>query len=179
MAERITRTLGGDRLGSGNKNKISMHNYERSNHDLSYIWRSTMSPGTLVPFMDKIILPADTFDIELDADVMTYPTVGPLFGSFKLQLDIFKCPLRLYIKELHNNMLKIGMNMEKVKLPRLVWKAYPVDFDNPYPIDKQQISSSSILAYLGNRGFGQRTAAPHMQITVNRCYISIRLKITT
>ena len=30
------------------------------------------------------------------------------------------------------------------------------------------MSSSSVLAYLGNRGFGQSTAAPNMQITVYR-----------
>ena len=46
-------TIGGDRLGSGNKQKVAMHGYERSNHDLSYIWRNTMSPGTLVPFMSE------------------------------------------------------------------------------------------------------------------------------
>ena len=43
----ITKTLGGDRLGSGKKQKISMHGYERSTHDLGYIWRSTMACGTL------------------------------------------------------------------------------------------------------------------------------------
>ena len=53
----ITKTLGGDRLGSGKKQKISMHGYERSTHDLGYIWRSTMACGTLVPFMNIVGLP--------------------------------------------------------------------------------------------------------------------------
>ena len=43
----MKKTLGGDRLGSGNKMQVELHGYERSNHDLSYIWRSTMSVGTL------------------------------------------------------------------------------------------------------------------------------------
>ena len=44
--------------------KVELHNYERSTHDLGYIWRSTMSAGTLVPFMTQVALPGDTFDIE-------------------------------------------------------------------------------------------------------------------
>ena len=47
----LSKNLGGDRLGSGNKMKIQMRNYERSTHDLSYLWRSTMAVGTLVPYM--------------------------------------------------------------------------------------------------------------------------------
>ena len=85
-------TLGGDRLGSGNKQEISMRNYERSTHDLSELFRSSMSAGTLVPFLKKLTLPGDNFDIELNCEVMTLPTIGPLFGSYKVQLDIFEVP---------------------------------------------------------------------------------------
>ena len=59
-------TLGGDRLGAGKKQQVELHGYERSTHDLSYVWRSTVAPGTLVPFMCEVGLPADTFDIDLD-----------------------------------------------------------------------------------------------------------------
>lgn len=86
-------TLGGDRLGSGNKQKISMRNYERSTHDLSYVWRSTMASGTLVPFMRELALPGDSIEINLDADIKTNPTIGPLFGSYKVQLDVFITPM--------------------------------------------------------------------------------------
>ena len=60
-------TLGGERLGSGKKNKIELHGYERSTHDLGYVWRSSMAAGTLVPFMSMVGLPGDTFDINLNA----------------------------------------------------------------------------------------------------------------
>ena len=50
----MLKTLGGDRLGAGKKMKVELHNYERSTHDLGYIWRSTMSAGTLVPFMTQV-----------------------------------------------------------------------------------------------------------------------------
>ena len=112
-------TKGGDRLGSGQEQKVSLKNYSRSTHDLSYVWRSSMASGTLVPFMSEVILPGDSFDIDLDADVKTLPTIGPLFGSYKVQLDVFECPIRLYQGKLHMNMLNIGMDMSEVLLPQI------------------------------------------------------------
>ena len=146
-------TLGGDRIGSGNKQEVSMRNYERSSHDLSYIWRSTMASGTLVPFMSQVALPGDSFDIDLDCDVKTHPTIGPLFGSFKLQLDVFVIPIRLYIRELHNNKLGIGMRMEHVFLPYLELTSVETPDGTP-DIDNSQINPSALLSYLGIRGVG-------------------------
>ena len=119
MDDAIFKTLGGDRLGSGQKNKIRLHNYERSTHDLGHIFRTTMSAGTLVPFLKLLALPGDTFDIDLDCSILTHPTLGPLFGSYKVQLDIFEAPLRLYNRQLHNNKLGIGLNMKEVQLPQI------------------------------------------------------------
>ena len=124
-----TVTLGGDRLGSGNKNKVTMHGFERSTHDLGYVFRSSAAPGTLIPFMNLIALPGDTLDINLGADVKTHPTLGPLFGSYKVQLDIFEAPLRLYQGLLHNNKLGIGMDMVNVKLPLMRLQCEAIDPD--------------------------------------------------
>ena len=99
----MKRTLGGDRLGVGKKMEVDMRSYSKSNHDLGYIWRSTMSAGTLVPFLCKVANRGDSFDIDLEAMAKTLPTVGPLFGSAKVQLDVFLCPWRLYQGQLHNN----------------------------------------------------------------------------
>ncbi len=143
--------LGGDRLGSGNQQEIAMRNYERSSHDLGYIWRSSMSSGTLVPFMSEVGLPGDSFDIKLDCDVKTLPTLGPLFGSYKVQLDVFQCPVRLYQGKLHMNMLNIGMDMSEVLLPQIKMDAkYTKDGG-----DNQQINSSAIYSYLNMRGLGR------------------------
>jgi len=146
--------LGGDRLGSGNKQEISLRNYERSSHDLGYIWRSSMASGTLVPFMSEVGLPGDSFDIDLDCDVKTLPTLGPLFGSYKVQLDVFECPVRLYNGKLHMNMLNIGMDMSEVLLPQLTIAA---KYESDVVDDNAQINSSSIYSYLNIRGIG-RTA---------------------
>jgi hypothetical protein len=153
-------TIGGDRLGSGNKQEVSMKNYERSTHDLSYLWRSSMAAGTLVPFMSEVGLPGDTFDIDLNCEVMTLPTIGPLFGSFKVQLDVFECPVRLYNGKLHMNMLNIGMDMSQIFLPQL-----HIETSADYGVeDNAQINPSSIASYLGIRGVGRPLAGQAAEI---------------
>lgn len=146
-------TLGGDRLGSGNKNKVSLHGYERSTHNLDRLFKSTMAAGTLVPCMLDVALPGDTWDIDLDIDIMTPPTVGPLFGSFKVQVDLFYTPMELYIGELLYNKTEVGMNPENIKLPQIVLEAPNLDLTKPN-IDNQQINPSSIFKYLGISGLG-------------------------
>ena len=81
----IAKSIGKNTLGGGKKMDVKIRSYNRSTHDLSYAWRSTMNVGTLVPFMSQIALPGDTWEINLNEKVLTHPTVGPLFGSFKLQ----------------------------------------------------------------------------------------------
>lgn len=151
-------TIGGDRLGAGKKQKVHLRHFERSNHDLSYGWRSTVAPGTLVPFMSEVALPGDTFDIDLMAKCLTHPTIGPLFGSFKLQLDVFAVPIRLFQGALHMNMLKIGLDMSKIKLPLLELEAKKIVTedvnDDPNALENSQINPSCILNYLGIRGLG-------------------------
>lgn len=156
----IKKTIGGDRLGSGKKMKVDLRTYERSTHDLSYIWRSTMASGTLIPFMSEVALPGDTFDINLNCDIMTHPTVGPLFGSYKVQLDVFQAPIRLYQGALHNNKLGIGMNMASVKLPQIVMQADNIDMEREP--DNQHINPSCIFSYLNIRGLG-RSDNPEME----------------
>ena len=145
--------LGGERLGSGKKNKYITKTFERSTHNLSYIWRSSMSAGTLVPFMSEVGLPGDTFDISLDCDVKTLPTIGPLFGSYKVQLDVFEVPIRLFQGKLHLNKLELGREMDKVHLPQLkltnAYKKQDIYDDN------SQINPSCIFSYLGIRGLGR------------------------
>lgn len=147
-------TLGGERLGSGEKMKVGMTGFQRSNHNLGFIWRSTMSAGTLVPFMNYYALPGGTMDIDLDVDVKTLPTVGPLFGSYKVQLDVFQTPLRLYNSLLHNNALEIGLDMSQVKLPQIELTALAIDKTTVSDIDNCQINPSCVLKYLGLSGIG-------------------------
>ena len=146
--------LGGERLGSGKKNKYVTKTFERSSHNLSYLWRSSMSAGTLVPFMTEVGLPGDTFDIELNCDVKTLPTIGPLFGSYKVQLDVFEVPIRLFNGKLHMNKLDLGREIDKVHLPQIKMK-HDYEISDVYD-DNSQINPSSIYSYLGIRGLGRK-----------------------
>lgn len=149
-------TLGGDRLGSGKKDKVEIRHYERSNHDLSEIFRTSASAGTLIPFLCKPMLPTDVWDIDLDVNVMTHPTVGPLFGSAKVQLDLFRIPVRLYNGLLHMNKTELGLKISDVKLPQI---KVEYDYKNPTTgIDKYPISPSCLLSYLGIKGIGYSSA---------------------
>lgn len=145
-------TLGGDRIGSGNKQELSLRNFERSTHDLSKVFRSTMACGTLVPFYNEMALPGDNFKINLETLVKTNPTIAPLFGSFKVQLDMYLCPLRLFQGALQMNKINVGMDMSKVKFPQVLLKSR--NLQQGYDSSHEQINSSSIMSYFDIRGLG-------------------------
>lgn len=139
----ITKTLGGERLGTGKKMQVRMHNFERSSHNLSREWKSSMNVGTLVPCFNEVGLPGDSFDIDIETLVKTQPTSGPLFGSFKMQIDMFACPIRLYNGALHNNALGVGLKMSEIEFPK-------INFNGA--LGDTYFNSSSLNAYLGLRG---------------------------
>lgn len=144
----VKKTIGKNTLGDNNKMKVAMHDYERSTHNLSYIWRNTQAPGTLVPCMKILATPGTTYKIKANSHILTHPTVGPLFGSYKFQMDIFTVPIRLYNALLHNNALNVGLDMAKVKFPKF---AITLGKDS----SKSAWSSSSLLSYLGFRNKGR------------------------
>lgn len=150
-----TVAIGGERLGSGKKQDLHLKNYYRSTHDIGYVWRSSMAPGTLVPFMSEPALPGDSFEINLNCEVLTLPTVGPLFGSFKVQLDVFMCPIRLYNARLHMNELGIGMKMSDIKLPLVKIPGKWFGDYTKYLDDNYFVGSSSLFKYLGVSGLGR------------------------
>ena len=148
----MKKTIGKNTIGDGKKMQVAMRDYGRSTHNLSYVWRNTQAPGTLVPFMKILAVPGDTFDIDMESHILTHPTVGPLFGSYKFQADVFVCPIRLYNALLHNNALNIGMNMNKVKFPKFNLKLNNENGVKPW-------SSSSLLSYLGFKSKGRELNA--------------------
>ena len=132
-----------------------MHDYNMSTHDLSTITRTSMSPGTLVPTMKLLVQKGDVIDIDIESNVLTHPTVGPLFGSFKLENHIYFGAFRLYNSWLHNNRTKIGLDMSQIKLPQIGCTLNKSFGDNPTPENQwTQINPSCLLAYLGIKGYG-------------------------
>jgi hypothetical protein len=148
----LTKSIGKNTLGGGKRMNVDLRTYNRSTHDLSYIWRSSMAAGPLVPFCKILMTPGDTMEIDLTHQIITHPTIGPLFGSYKVQADLFQCPIRLYNALLHNNALNIGLDMKSVKLPKLEAQISIID-TNYEGQEPKQISESCVLAYLGQRGY--------------------------
>lgn len=153
----MKKTLGGDRLRSESKMEVYLPNFGRSSHNVGKIIRTTQACGTIVPYWCQIGLDGTTFYIDITTKVKTLPTTGPVFGSFKHQIDVFVIPIRLYIAALHNNALGVGLNMSKVLLPQfLVSTAIASIYEND--TNRGQVNPSSLLSYLGIKGFGYSKA---------------------
>lgn len=149
----MKKTLGGERLRSESKMEVYLPNFGRSSHNVGKIIRTSQACGTIVPYWCQIGLDGTTFYIDITTKVKTLPTTGPVFGSFKHQIDVFVIPIRLYIAALHNNALGVGLNMSKVLLPRfLVYSANTSIYKND--TNRGQVNPSSLLSYLGIKGFG-------------------------
>lgn len=149
----MKKTLGGERLRSESKMEVYLPNFGRSSHNIGKIIRTTQACGTIVPYWCQIGLDGTTFYIDITTKVKTMPTTGPVFGSFKHQIDVFVIPIRLYIAALHNNALGVGLNMSKVLLPRFqVYSGNTSIYEND--TNRGQVNPSSLLSYLGIRGFG-------------------------
>lgn len=150
----ITKALGGERLGSGNKMNVTLHGFNRSSHNIGQLFKTDQAIGTLVPYFCDIGLNGTTYNIDLTTKIRTLPTNGPIFGRLKHQIDVFHAPIRLYIRVLHNNALGIGMKMQNVKLPVMTLRANQPDMTKD-DLNSQQISQDSLMAYTGIRGLGR------------------------
>lgn len=149
----MKKTLGGDRIRSESKMEVYLPNFGRSSHNVGKVIRTSQACGTIVPYWCQIGLDGTTFYIDITTKVKTLPTTGPVFGSFKHQIDVFVIPIRLYVAALHNNALGVGLNMSKVLLPQFIANTANTSIYEK-DTNRGQVNPSSLLAYLGIRGFG-------------------------
>lgn len=140
----VVKTIGKNTLGDNNKMKVAMRDYDMSTHDISTVFRSTIGVGMLVPFCKILCQKGDIIDLNLINKTLSQPTLGPLFGSFKLQHFMFFGGFRLYNSWLHNNRTGIGMKMSDIKLPMMY-----ADTKGSTTDAKTNISSSALYKYLG------------------------------
>lgn len=140
----VVRTLGKNTLGDNNKMKVAMRDYDMSTHDISTVFRSSVGVGMLVPFCKILCQKGDIIDINLINKTLSQPTLGPLFGSFKLQHFMFFGGFRLYNSWLHNNRTGIGMKMSDIKLPMM-----KANTTGSTTNAKTNISASALYKYLG------------------------------
>lgn len=140
----VVRTLGKNTLGDNDKMKVAMRDYDMSTHDISTICRTSLGVGMLVPFCKILCQKGDIIDINLINKTLSQPTLGPLFGSFKLQHFMFFGGFRLYNSWLHNNRTGIGMKMSDIKLPMMFAETTGTETKA-----KTNISASALYKYLG------------------------------
>ena len=140
----VVRTLGKNTLGDNNKMKVAMRDYDMSTHDISTVFRSSIGVGMLVPFCKILCQKGDIIDLDLINKTLSQPTLGPLFGSFKLQHFMFFGGFRLYNSWLHNNRTGIGMKMSDIKLPMMHARTKGIE-----AAATTNISASSLYKYLG------------------------------
>lgn len=158
----MKKTLGGDRIRSESKMEVYLPNFGRSSHNVGKIIRTSQACGTIVPYWCQIGMDGTTFYIDITTKVKTLPTTGPVFGSFKHQIDVFVIPIRLYIAALHNNALGVGLNMSKVLLPRFrVYTSTASIYEKD--TNRGQVNPSSLLSYLGIKGFGHSKVNPYLR----------------
>lgn len=138
---------------------VQLENFGRASFNIGGIIATDQAAGTIVPYFCDIATNGTTYYIDMATKTRTLPTVGPLFGSFKHQLDWFSIPIRLYIGALHNNALGIGMNMAQIKMPKMDFLVYynsRIEYTEQFNL--RQIAQDSLVAYLGIRGLGRAHA---------------------
>ena len=140
----VVRTLGKNTLGDNDKMKVAMRDYDMSTHDISTVCRTSIGVGMLVPFCKILCQKGDIIDINLINKTLSQPTLGPLFGSFKLQHFMFFGGFRLYNSWLHNNRTGIGMKMSDIKLPMM-----KANTEGIATSATTNISASALYKYLG------------------------------
>ena len=137
----ITKSIGKNTLGDNNKMRVRLHEYNMSTHDISTVFRSTIGVGTLVPFVKILCQKGDIIDMQMINKTLTQPTLGPLFGTFKLQHFVFFAGFRLYNSWLHNNRTGIGLKMSDIKLPMVLARTNTKGLT--------ELSTSCLYKYLG------------------------------
>lgn len=111
---------------------------KRSNYDLSNRVRTSMPVALMIPLRYDDTLPADQFKYQMHALLKSYPTLAPVMGAFKLQIDLFFCPWRNYMPEwLYNDRQS---DLQNVELPYFI--------DTPQT-ENVPVAKNSLWDYLG------------------------------
>ena len=79
---------------------------KRSNFNLGRVNRFTADVGWLIPCYVEEVLPNSYKRLDLEGLIQTNATVAPLMGSFKIKVDAFFIPRRLYHQHLDLNNIR-------------------------------------------------------------------------
>ena len=79
----MERNIGKNTIGDNNKMTVDLKTYNMSTHDLSTVVRNTQAPGTLVPNLTLLVQKGDIIDIDIEANVLTHPTIDALYRDWE------------------------------------------------------------------------------------------------
>jgi len=68
---------------------------DRSTHNLSYSYATTMKAGDLIPFCVQECLPGDQFKFSTYTKTRLQPTLAPFMGDINVEIEYFFVPNRL------------------------------------------------------------------------------------
>lgn len=88
--------------------------------NLSKLTATTLAPGNLVPISTTRIIAGDKVRFKPSAFVQALPMVAPLVNGFKICLEYFFIPDRLYNSDLLLNFTGVTDRPEEVKFPQIV-----------------------------------------------------------
>jgi len=126
--------------------KVAVKKPSRSNVNLSTTRRFSCNVGTLIPALTLPVQSGDKVHMSISALVKTLPFVGPLMGSFKIQMDTFYFPYRYYNSWLHDD--RTDFDPYDIKFPLAAINALPNGLDS-YPYYNAPVSPGCLWNYLG------------------------------
>lgn len=91
----------------------------RSNVNLSHVKATTLAPGNLVPISFTRILTGDYLSFDPSSFVQAFPMKAPLVNGFKLCLEYFFIPDRIYNVDANMDFSGVANNPDDVKFPIL------------------------------------------------------------
>lgn len=77
--------------------------------------RLTATPGLGYPVICEYTLPGDSLEFDMGALIKTHAALSPVFGSFKVQFDMFWSAARNYVPEMRNN--PVGTDYSDIAFP--------------------------------------------------------------
>ena len=92
---------------------------KRSNVNLSHVKATTLAPGNLVPISFTRILTGDYLSFDSSVFVQAFPMNAPLVNGFKLCLEYFFIPDRIYNVDANMDFSGVANNPDDVKFPSL------------------------------------------------------------
>lgn len=91
----------------------------RSNVNLSHVKATTLAPGNLVPISFTRILTGDYLSFDPSSFVQAFPMNAPLVNGFKLCLEYFFIPDRIYNVDANMDFSGVANSPDDVKFPML------------------------------------------------------------